>query len=247
MKSRIISITITILFITLAHSRVLTKKSNAKDSESSISLHSNTETRAQHNKIVNEAMKSKKTMDDESMSSPSQKPYVINTKIQSHETSSHHDESSLKSNHQVVVQVQVNKSNKSSHKELSKETSSMESHSRPQVNVVVVADKSHNNCTSHNNSDNSSLKTDPSMKDYDINQDPSHRSQPAIIKRTEESNESSSKNSDVIEEQIVNKGTQVLSEKSSDLDETSHKESRVSEGLKITSAFVGVATLMIML
>jgi hypothetical protein len=262
MKSRIISLTITILFITLAHSRVLTKQNGTKDSESSVSLSNNSQTRAQHNKIINEAMKSHLSHDEESMSNKSQQVVVIKQAIKSTKTPSEvsRDDSSP-SQKQVVVQVV--KSNKTSFQT----DPSMRSDQK--VHVVVAKNSvksSHKNesdrsvvpqvvVVTHNETQNlsqetSSFKTDPSMKDYDINQK-SHVSETHVIEKTVDKSEtSSSHNSDIIEDVVVNKGTQVLSERSSDLDNTSQTVSEtrdVSEGLKITSAFVGVVTLIAML
>ena len=226
---------------------MLTKQNGLKDTESNVSVESNVETRAQHNKIVNEAMKSNNTLDEESMSSHSHPAVTIKQTIKSTKTpsevsrdeTSHNNVSettslktSVKSNeHQVEVLVASHQSQDSS-ADLSRK--SVENH------VVTVETRTEHNLSQ----ETSSLKTDSSMKDYDINEQRSNQTQP--LER--------SHNSDVIEEVIVKKNTQVLSEKSSekssDLDEQSSslKESRdASEGLKITSAFVGVVTLIAML
>ena len=79
---------------------------------------------------------------------------------------------------------------------------------------------------SKKSSEDSSLKTDPSMKDFDLKDD------------------NKSKNSDVISETVLNQGSQVLDEKSSEVDQDEKTKKDKSESLKITSAFISVITLI---
>ena len=113
-----------------------------------------------------------------------------------------------------------NTSPQASHQSISqKETVKVDN--LPKNDVVIET-------TVHNTSEESSLKTDSSMKDYDINQT--------------EIQAQKSHNSDVIEEVVLKTNSQVLDEKNSEVE--ANTAEKKSEGLKITSAFVGIATLI---
>ena len=248
MKIRFTTITLTILFISFTHARVLTKSNKLKDDESSVSIESNVDTRVQTNKVVQEQVQSS-AKDNESMSSENSHVSSKSKIVASHpvEVSNKTSEHSSHKSTENQVLPSVTRSVHSSHK-----TSVASESSQKQAEVTVVV-KEESKRNEHLSNETSSFKTDPSMKDYDINQTESQANKSVaneVVHKEVTSNESSSHNSDVIEDTVVNKGTQVLSENSDMIEEesTSVKESRdASEGLKIASAFVGVVTLIAML
>jgi hypothetical protein len=245
MKIRFTTITLTILFISFTHTRVLTKSNKLKDDESSVSIESNVDTRVQTNKVVQEPVKSN-VKDNESMTNESSHVSSKSKIVQSHPVDASNKSSEEVSRKSVEAKIlpSVTRSVHSSHK-----TSAVSELQKENV-VVEVRDAETSNKLSN---ETSSFKTDPSMKDYDINATESQANKSLsneVAHKEVKSQESSSHNSDVIEDTVVNKGTQVLSEKSDMIEEesTSVTESRdASEGLKIASAFVGVVTLIAML
>ena len=82
---------------------------------------------------------------------------------------------------------------------------------------------------SEKNSEETSFKTNPSMKDYDYDQ---------ADKKSEKS---------VISETVIQQKSQVLDEKSSEIEKEETENQTKSESLKITSAFISVMTLITLL
>ena len=103
----------------------------------------------------------------------------------------------------------------------------------PEVKVVVNQETNQTpvllDTPVHNNSEESSLKTDSSMQDYDLNQS--------------QKPDNKSHNSDIIEETVVTTHSQILDENNSNVEEASTKKEK-SEGLKIASVFMGIVTLI---